>query len=197
VAARAPEASTPPAERTEGAVARPVPEPEPAARVRRLELFVGLGPSLALGVAPGPTALGRIFASGRSARLSLEIALDGAWPATRQQVDGSGFSLGRFAGAAAGCGHAGAFAACLTATYGLLRARGFGVDMPASPSGFFSQLGARIVATRDFGGRYFAAAHLDGLVMVSPWTVTLNQAAAWTTPRVGAVAGVDVGARFF
>jgi len=32
--------------------------------------------------------------------------------------------------------------------------------------------------------------------MLSTWTVTLNQIAAWTTPRVGALIGLDVGARF-
>ena len=70
------------------------------------------------------------------------------------------------------------------------------MDAPAAPSGLFSQAGARIAATVDFGGRYFAAARLDGLVMLSTWTVTLNQIAAWTTPRVGALIGLDVGARF-
>ncbi len=68
--------------------------------------------------------------------------------------------------------------------------------MPSSPSGLFSQAGARIAATRDFG-RYFAAARLDGLVTLSTWTVTLNQATAWTTPRVGALLGLDLGAQFF
>ncbi len=117
-------------------------------------------------------------------------------PATKNEVDGTGFSLDRFAGGAAACGHARAFAACVTGTLGVLRARGTGVDAPAAPSGMFSQVGARIAATLDFGGRYFAAARLDGLVMLSTWTVTLNQTAAWTTPRVGALIGVDVGARF-
>jgi hypothetical protein len=57
-------------------------------------------------------------------------------------------------------------------------------------------VGARIAAAVDFSARYFAAARVDGLVMLTSWTVTLNQAPAWTTPRVGALVGVDVGARF-
>ena len=128
--------------------------------------------------------------------VSLELGVDAALPATQHQIDGTGFSLDRFAGSGAACGHAGAIAACVTGTVGVLRARGTGVDAPAAPSGMFSQAGARIAATLDFGGRYFAAARLDGLVMLSTWTVTLNNTATWTTPRVGALIGVDVGARF-
>jgi len=119
-------------------------------------------------------------------------------PSTQQAADGGrSFALDRFAGGAAACGHAGVGAACVTATVGVLRARGNGVDVPLTPSGLFSQVGARIAATADFGGRYFVAAHLDGLVMLSPWTVALNRTDVWTTPRVGALIGVDVGARFF
>jgi len=181
--------------------ASPAPDatrpPAPPSWGRRVELSVGVGPSLGLRLAPYPTGLGRLFVSGRVARFSLEISVDAALPATRQEVDGSGFALDRFAAGAAACGHARALAACLTATVGLLRARGFGVDAPASPAGPFSQGGARIAAMHGFAGRYFAVARVDGLVMLSPWVVTLNGTAAWTTPRVGAVMGLDLGARFF
>ena len=69
--------------------------------------------------------------------------------------------------------------------------------MPPSPAGLFSQAGARLAATHEFGGRYFAAVRVDALVMLSSCTVTLNQAAAWTTPRVGGLVGLDVGVRIF
>jgi len=176
--------------------APPPPEPPPSPPVRRLTYSVGLGPALALGMSPQTTGVARLFVSGRLTRVSLELGADAAWPATQHQVDGSGFALDRFAGTGAACGHAGAIAACVTGTVGVLRARGTGVDTPASPSGLFSQAGARLAATLDFGGRYFAAARLDGVVMLSTWTVTLNNTATWTTPRVGALIGVDVGARF-
>jgi hypothetical protein len=178
-------------------VVTPLPEPAPSPPARRWMLSVGLGPALALGVAPQATGVARLFVSGRLTWLSLELGLDAAWPATRNEADGSGFSLDRYAGEAAACGHARAVAACVIGTLGILRARGTGVDAPAAPSGVFSQAGARIAATLDFGDRYFATARLDGLVMLSSWTVTLNQSAAWTTPRVGALIGIDVGARFF
>src|SRR4029077_1782770 len=128
---------------------------------------------------------------------SLEVALDAAWPVTERTSGGRGFSLDRFAAGTAGCGHVGGFAACLTATLGVLRARGFGVDGPASPAGPFSQVGGRIVAAREVGGRYFAAARVEGLLMLSPFRVTLNDTTAWMTPRVGALIGLDLGARFF
>jgi len=172
------------------------PPPEPAPPVRRLTYSVGLGPAVALGVSPQTTGVARLFVSGRLTWVSLELGVDAAWPATQHQVGDAGFSLDRFAGGGAACGHARAFAACVIGTLGVLRARGTGVDTPASPAGLFSQAGARIAATLDFGGRYFAAARVDGLVMLSTWTVTLNKTAAWTTPRVGALIGVDVGATF-
>jgi hypothetical protein len=123
--------------------------------------------------------------------------LDAALPATQREADGSGFSLDRFAAGAAVCGHAWAFAACFTTTVGLLRARGLAVDAPASSSGLFSQLGARFGAAEDLGRRFFVAARADALVMLSSWTVRLNETTVWTTPRVGLVVGFDLGVRFF
>ena len=177
-------------------VAPPPPPPPPPPPVRPLTFAVGLGPAAGLGVAPQPTGLARLFVSGRRSRGSLEIAVDAALPTTRDEVDGASVSLDRFAGSGAACGHARAFAACVTGTLGLFRARGSGVDMPLSPSGLFSQVGARIAGTLDLGDRFFLAGRLDGLVMLSRWTVKINEMAAWTTPRVGALIGVDVGVRF-
>lgn|SRR6185312_129799 len=172
-------------------------EARPGSPGQRLQLSLGLGPALAIGVLPQSTALGRIFVSGRTARFSLEIALDAALPSEQHEVDGSGFSLERFAAGAAACGHAQVFAACVTTAVGVLRARGFGVDEPASPFGTFSEVGGRIAALRGLGDRYFVQARADGLVMLSSQAVSLNQATVWTTPRFGALLGIDVGARLF
>ena len=179
------------------AAAPATPEPRLTEQARPLKLFLGVGPSLALQLAPHPMGLGRVFASGRISWISVEIALDAALPATQREADGSGFSLDRFAAGAAVCGHAWAFAACLTTTVGLLRARGLAVDAPASSSGLFSQLGARFGAEEDLGRRFFVAARADALVMLSSWTVRLNETTVWTTPRVGLVVGFDLGVRFF
>lgn len=174
----------------------PTPEPRSVKRARPLKLSFGVGPSLALWLAPHPTGVGRIFASGRVSWISVELALDATLPATQREGDGSGFSLDRFAAGAALCGHASPFAACLTTTVGLLRARGLEVDAPASSSGLFSQLGARVGVAENLG-RYFVAARTDALVMLSSWTVRLNETAVWTTPRVGLVVGFDLGVHFF
>jgi len=199
-----PEPPPPPArppDVTATVIAPPEPAPPPPKPVQpggRLTLYVGLGPALALGVAPQPTGLARLFVSGRLARVSLEVAVDAALPAARREVDGVGFSLERFAGALAACGHGRVLSvsACITGTFGTLQVRGSGVDRPAAPTGLFAQAGARIAATRNLGYRYFAAARVDGLVMLSTWTVALNQTSVWTTPRISALVGLDLGARF-
>jgi hypothetical protein len=184
----------PPVVRPAPAVVAPPPPPAPA---RSVTWSIGFGPALALGMAPQTTGLGRLFVSGGVGRFSLEAAADAAWPAAQHDVDGTGFSLDRFAGGAAACGHASVLAGCVLGTVGVLRARGTGVDAPASPTGVFSQVGARLAVTANLGGRYFVSGRVDGLVMLSTWTVTVNQATAWTTPRLGGLIGVDVGARFF
>jgi hypothetical protein len=151
---------------------------------------------LALGIAPHTTATGRVFASGRLDWFSLELAVDAALPATGGGTEGSRFSLDRYGASSAACGHVALFAGCLTATVGRLEANGLAVDRPAKPSGTFTQLGARVSARQDFG-RYFAAIRVDGLVMTSTWTVMLNDTVAWTTPRLGGLAGLDFGVDFF
>jgi len=37
----------------------------------------------------------------------------------------------------------------------------------------------------------------DRATMPSSWTMMLNQTAAWTTPRVGALVNLDLGADLF
>jgi len=175
-------------------VALPAPPPEPSSEFR---LSIGAGPSLAISVAPHTAGLARLFASGRVGHFSLEIAGDAALPVTQTDAAGRGFKMDRFAAEAAACGHVSLLAACLTGTAGRLQAHGLGVDMKESPAAWFSQLGARIAASYDFSDRYFAAARVDGLVMTAPVNVMLNQTLIWTTPRVGAVLGLDLGARFF
>lgn len=203
-------AAAPAPRATIGSIAKPEPPLSTAARASpadgplsvndrarpRLRLAVGLGPAMAFGMAPETTGIGRLFVSGRVAWFSLELGAEGALPVTQRQQDGAGFSLERFAAAAAACGHAGPIAACVTGTLGRLQARGFGVDAPSSPAGLFSQVGARLVATRDIG-RYFVALRLEGLVTTSPSQVKLNQVTVWTTPRVAELLGVDLGAHFF
>ena len=180
------------------AVEPPPPETTPRQPVGGPRLFLGAGPALALSLAPAPTGLGRLFVSALWEHLSLEVAADATWPSRQDKApSGGGFTLNRFAASAAVCGHLNPVAACVIGNLGLLQARGFGVDNPATPLAPFGQVGGRLVARQDFGDRFFVAARVEGLVMLSTWRVTLNETVAWTTPRVGALLGLDVGARFF
>jgi hypothetical protein len=204
IAALAPDTPPPNANETPAPLARSPPESEerpprpsrPANRAARFRLSAGLGPSVGIAVAPRPAWLGRIFASGRVEWFSLELAVDGALPARRTEPDGSGFTLDRLAAAAAACGHVRMVAACLTGTFGRLEAHGFGVDKPASSSGPFSQIGARVGVTRELGGGFSVGARVDGLAMLSRWAVTLNGSVTWTTPPIGALIGFDLGFNF-
>jgi hypothetical protein len=177
-------------------VAAPAPPtaPTPASGP---QLSIGAGPALAISVAPHAVGLGRLFASGRVGHFSLEIAGDAALPVNQYDSGGRGFTLDRFAAEAAACGHIAALAACVTGTAGRMQAHGFGVDREQTPNAWFSQVGARLAAAYDFSDHYFAAVRADGLVMTAPVKVILNQTLVWTTPRVGAVLGLDFGARFF
>jgi hypothetical protein len=150
-----------------------------------------------LDIAPDVMWLGRIFVSGRIDWFSMEVGVDAALPVTQDESGGSAFKLNRFAAGAAACGHVQALAGCLTGTVGRLEAHGYGVDQPASPTGLFSQIGARIAATLDLSNRLFVSVRGDGLVMLSPWAVTLNQTVVWTTPRIGGMIGLDFGLHFF
>jgi hypothetical protein len=127
----------------------------------------------------------------------MELGIDAALPVTQSASEGSTFKLNRLAAGGAACGHIQAFAGCLTSTFGRLAVHGYGVDQPASPTGLFSQVGARIAATVGVGDRLFVSARADGFAMLSPWAVTLNQRVVWTTPRIGGMMGLDLGMYFF
>jgi len=184
------------------ATSPPVNAPSPASPTQAsgpsgFSLAAGLGPAFAWGLAPQATPLGHLFVDGRWPRISIELAIDAAWPVTHQVAKVGGFRLDRAGGTAAGCGHARVFVACVLGTVGVLRARGVGVDDRSSPTGVFYQLGARLGARFDFGRGYFAGARVDGLWSPAPWTVDVNGVPMWTTPRLGALVGVDVGVIFF
>lgn len=176
--------------------ASPAP-PAPTGTWSKLQLTMGLGPSLALALAPRPTATGRLFVDGRVSWFSVELSLDGALPVEQQETTGAAFSLHRFGAEGAACAHAHALAGCVTAGLAYLQASGSGVDAPRAPTGLGTQVGARVVATQQLGSRFFAALRAEGVFLPSRWTVTLNEIAVWSTPRLAALIGVDVGARIF
>jgi hypothetical protein len=157
---------------------------------------VGLGPSVALGMTPSPTAALRVFFAARYRQLSAELAADGVVPRTLDEPDGSGVTVSALGSSAALCGHLSVASACALGRLGWVQAHGTGVDMPRTGWARFNQAGLRVAASRDLG-RFVVAFHVDGLVMLARWQVFLNDTAVWTVPRVGALAGLDVALQFF
>jgi len=56
--------------------------------------------------------------------------------------------------------------------------------------------GARLGAVQPLGRRVFLRVNLDGLIMLSRWTATLDHVPVWTAPRFAGALGLDAGVRF-
>jgi len=157
---------------------------------------LGVGPVVAVGMAPEPAAALRVFVVARYRQSSAELAADGALPTTQHEPDGSGVAVTLLGSSAAVCGHVSVASACALGRIGWVQARGMGVDLPRTSWTRFGEVGMRLAASWDFG-RFVVALHIDGLVMLARWAVVLNDTIVWTVPRVGAMAGLDVALRFF
>ena len=159
-------------------------------------MWVGIGPSLAWDISPSITANARLFLGVRRSEFSLELGGEASYPTTLRQWDGSGFRQSLIGASATVCGHLGAASACLVGKASQVRVTGLGVDQPRSPTGFVAQAGLRLAAAMDLGGPWFATAHIDALGLLTPNTIVLSQAGVWDMPRLGALAGIDLAARF-
>ena len=171
-------------------------EAKPAPVSSRWPWWLGIGPSLALGIAPSITGSARLFLGGRRNNLSGEVGAEASYPSTDRKWDGTGIRQSLIGASAAVCGHRQALAACVLGKAGQVRVSGLGVDKPRSPSGFVLQAGLRLAAALELGGPWSASAHLDVLGLITPYTVALNQVGVWEMPRLGALVGIDVLARF-
>jgi hypothetical protein len=175
-----------------------IPEPALAGdQAPRWTMWVGLGPSLAWGISPSTAATARLFLGLRRNELSLEMAAETSYPSSEQKWDGSGFRQVLIGGSAGLCGHHSALAGCVLAKASELRVEGLGLDLTHSPTAFIAQAGLRLAATVGLGEAWFVTAHLDGLVLLTPCTVELNDVGVWEMPRLGAFAGIDLAARFW
>jgi hypothetical protein len=143
-----------------------------------------------------PDADARLVVGIRHRDRTVEIGAEASYPSTERQWDGTGFRQSFIGGSAAFCGHRRVLSACVLGKAGQVRFQGLGVDNPRSPSGLVVQAGARVAATLELGGPWSAAAHFEALGLLTPGTVDLNQDAVWEMPRIGALAGIDVSARF-
>jgi hypothetical protein len=154
--------------------------------------YGGVGGSVGLGLAPTWTMLGRLLIAVHNGRWLFELGAEGSLPSTGQLDTGERFDQRLFLGTAAACAERGAFLACAVAKLGGMRARGLDVDKPESPTGFVAQVGPRLGWSYLLGDHVGLLARIDGLFLLTPWTVELNQAPAWTMPRLGASAGIDL-----
>jgi len=159
-------------------------------------MWLGIGPSLAMGIAPSATGSARLFFGARRSDLSIEVGAEASYPSTERQWDGSGFRQSLLGASAALCGHRQSLSACVLGKASQVRVSGLGVDQPRSPTGYVVHAGLRIAATLALGGSWSATAHLDALGLLTPCTVDLNKVGVWEMPRLGALAGIDVSVRF-
>ena len=193
---QAEQAERPPADEARPSVSPAAAPGADAASPARLALAIGAGPAVGLGMAPEAAAFGRLFVVARVRQLSGEIAADAALPVTLRERDGTGVVVNAVGSSAAGCAHVSVASACLLGRLGGIRARGTGIALPNTSWGWFGEVGMRLAGTWELG-RFIFSVHADGLVMLSRWTVKLNDAPVWSVPRVGGVMGLDVALRFF
>jgi hypothetical protein len=142
------------------------------------------------------TADGRLFLGLRRRNLSFELAAEATYPSAFHRWDGSGFRQMLIGTTVAICGHIDWLSACALGRAGLVRITGLGVDQPRQPNGFVGQAGARLAATFRVAGPWSLATRLDGLGLLTPCRVHLNQAPVWEMPRLGMLVGIDLLARF-
>ena len=196
VAAQKPDVVPSVSERNPGDSPDSLAEPAVSRSSSRWPMWLGIGPSMAWGISPSLTASARLFFGVRRDNLSLEIGAEASLPSTARRTDSSGFRENLVGASVATCAHRWVMSACALGKVGQVRVSGFGVDQPRSAAGIVGQAGLRLAATLQFGGPWSATAHLDALGLLTPYTVELNRVGLWEMPRLGALAGIDLTARF-
>jgi hypothetical protein len=203
---------SPPLEDTPAATPAPPPIPAPAAvepsrdpgiavaaqppnAGGRPAFGLGAGASVGVGLSSGPVTLGRVLGTVAWPHAQLELAVELGLPATTRRADGAGFSQQELLVSAAACGILPPVIGCALAKAGQIRIAGE-IDVPLSHSGPLLQTGVRLGVMQPLGRRAYVSPHLDGLVNVTRWTVTLDQAPVWTAPRLAATLGIDLGMHF-
>ena len=158
--------------------------------------LVGLGSSVAFGLAPHALVQGRLFLALQRGWVGLEAGAEASLPSTSRETYGGGHRDELFLGTLAACGYEGPFAACGVGKLGQILVRGTGVDKPASPSGFLAQVGPRLGYSLGLGNHLALLGRIEALYLLTPWTIDLNQVQVWRMPRFSGVAGIDLAARF-
>jgi hypothetical protein len=178
-----------------GDARRPASAPSSEARAAS-EFLLGVGPTLAFGLAPRTVVEGRVFGGLRHGRVAFELGADASLPSHHETEGGSGFDQHVVAGSAAGCALFGPLSGCLVTRVGGLYVRGFGVDVPHSDSGTTLQIGPRLTLSERLGPRWLGALRVEALASLVSWEVTLNQSEVWKTPLFSLSVGGDAALLF-
>ena len=94
------------------------------------------------------------------------------------------------------CVHVWHIAGCGLVRIGQLEVSGFGVDAVRSPSSTLAWLGGRVLVSQPLSEKFAFGAHLDGLALLTPRTIYLNDLAVWS-PGGGVVnVGFDLAVLF-
>jgi len=176
--------------------AEPPQEQPEEAPPRVPSMWLGLGPQAAVGVAPSALLAGRIFFGLRRGGFFFEVGGETSYPETFHRWGGSGFRELLLAASLAACHDEGFAVACLLGKAGELRLAGESLDVKRSPAAFVAHAGVRLGANVDLSKAWFAALHVDGLVLLTPCTVEISGSRIWEMPRLAAFAGLDIAARF-
>ncbi len=170
--------------------------PAPPGHVAQWHVWLGIGPSLAWGIAPSAVATVRLFLGVRHHDLSLEVGAETSYPSDFRRWGGSGFRETLVGGSAGLCDHHGILAGCFLAKAGAMRVQGLGVDISRNPTGFVAQAGLRLAATFGLGDSWSIAVHADGLGLLTPCTVAMDGFGIWEMPWLSAFGGVDLATHF-
>ncbi len=172
--------------------ARAPPSPPAPPSSPHLELGAGAGLFAASGWFPTPAAGGNARFVARSRAFAAELAVEMTLPTRYERQDGSGFRSSAVAASLASCVRLQSVEACPVFRFGQIRARGFGVDEPKSPTGAFSQAGFRLSLSQAIGPRLEGVLQIQGLYTLSPWAIQLNGIDAFTSPHFSFLVGIDL-----
>jgi hypothetical protein len=159
-------------------------------------ILAGAGAAVGVGVSSSAVPFGRLFGTVAWSHVSVELAAEISVPSTTHRADGAGFTQQRFLASVAGCGVRRSLSACLVGKIGDIRVVGEGIDFPATSHGVVAQAGLRLAVTHMLGSHLQVGAHADSLALLTKGIVTLDGMPVWTTPRLAALFGADIGIRF-
>jgi hypothetical protein len=155
-----------------------------------------VGAAAGFGFAPTVTASARMSVELQHGPLMVQVAGEVLAPSSWHASDGSGFREYAAAGELGLCGVLDRFALCGLGSLGQVWVQGFGVDEPENPSGWVVRTGLRLQVALPLGQRFALALRADGLALLTPWKVSLNDLSVWSLPTFAAATGLAIVARF-